>query len=63
MTVDQALSLAMKWAKLIGVIALLGFILLTLAKLFGFSFYPVATIDWQAFGIFVAGTTYALKHL
>lgn len=63
MSVDQALSLAMKYAKLAASIALLAFILLTCAKLFGFTFYAVPSLGWQEFGVFAAGTAFALKNL
>ena len=61
MTVDQALNLAFKWLRLAASLALLVFILLTLAKLFGFQIIGVPSLGWQEFGIFVAGTAYALR--
>jgi hypothetical protein len=63
MTVDAALALAMKWIKLAGILALLGFIILTLLKFYGVNLVSIPSIGWQEFGVFVAGTAYALKSL
>lgn len=43
--------------------ALLVFIALTVLKLFGFQIINVATLGWQEFGVFAAGTAYALRNL
>jgi hypothetical protein len=61
MTVDQAVALVFKWLRLVASLALLIFIVLTLAKLVGLNIFPVPSLDWQAFGVFVAGTSYALR--
>jgi len=63
MTVDQALALVFKWLKLVCSLLLGVFLALTLLKLYGVSLASVPSIGWQEFGVFVAGTAYAIKAL
>lgn len=65
MNAEQAvmyvLTFVTTWAKRFAGLGLLLFILLTIAKLFGFPTYlSIPTLGWQEFGVFVAGTAYAL---
>lgn len=60
--VQKVISEIMTWGKRLAGLALLGFIMLTLAKLFGFSLYPVQSMGWQEFGVFVAGISYAITR-
>lgn len=49
------------WARRFASVGLAVFILLTIVKLFGFPTYlAIPQIGWQEFGIFVAGTAFAL---
>ena len=46
----------------LGFLALVVFILLSLAKLFGFNLWPVQSMGPQEFGVYVAGIAYALSR-
>jgi hypothetical protein len=63
MTIDQVWGLAVLWAKRIISAALLAVLLLTSLKLFGVSLYPIPSIGWQEFGVFIAGSAFALSKL
>lgn len=63
MTVDVAIALALRWLRLACSFALLAVIVLSLAQLFGLTLIRIPSIGWQEFGVFVAGTAYALKNL
>jgi hypothetical protein len=63
MTVDQVIALVFRYLRLIGSLALLTAIILTLAKLFGLVLFPIPAIGFQEFGVLAAGTAYALKNL
>lgn len=62
--ITQVITLVSTWVRRF---AALGLVILILLKVLGaFPQIPalasIASIDWQAFGVFVAGTAYALLH-
>lgn len=60
--VNQILGLVLTWSRRLAMLGLTVFILLTVAKLFGLpAFVAIPSIGWQEFGVFVAGTAYALR--
>lgn len=63
MSVDQAISLAVKWLKTFSSLALGGFLAMTLIKLYGFQVLALPSIGWQELGVFAAGTAYAIRNL
>jgi len=60
--VQNVISKVVTWGKRLGFLALIVFVLLSLAKLFGFNVWPVQTMGPQEFGVFVAGVAYALSR-
>ncbi len=60
--VQNVISKAVTWGKRFGFLALVVFILLSLAKVLGLNVWPVQTMGPQEFGVFVAGTAYALSR-
>ena len=59
---QSAISKVVTWGKRLGFLALVVFILLSLAKLFGFNLWPVQSMGPQEFGVYVAGIAYALSR-
>jgi len=60
--VQTVIAKIVTWAKRLGFLALVGFILLSLAKLFGFNLWPIQSMGPQEFGVYVAGVAYALSR-
>lgn len=60
--VQNVISKVVTWGKRLGFLALIAFVLLSLAKVFGLNVWPVQTMGPQEFGVFVAGTAYALSR-
>lgn len=60
--VQNVISKIVTWGKRLGFLALIVFVLLSLAKLFGFNVWPVQSMGPQEFGVFVAGVAYALSR-
>lgn len=60
--VQNVISKIVTWGKRLGFLALIAFILLSLAKLFSFTLWPVQSMGPQEFGVFVAGVAYALSR-
>lgn len=60
--VQNVISKVVTWGKRFGFLALIAFVLLSLAKVFGLNVWPVQTMGPQEFGVFVAGTAYALSR-
>lgn len=60
--VQNVISKVVTWGKRLGFLALIVFVLLSLAKLFGFNVWPVQSMGPQEFGVFVAGVAYALSR-
>ncbi len=61
MTFDQFVAFITKYGKLIASLALLVFILITIANLFGVTIMPVKTFGAQETGILIAALAYALR--
>lgn len=61
MTVDQAVNLIAKYLRLAAGLALVAVVVLILAKLLGFSIWPIAMAGYQETGILLAGIAYALR--
>lgn len=61
---QTAISKTTTWAKRIGFLALVVLVLFKVASAFPQipALVALASIDWQAFGVFVAGTAYALSR-
>lgn len=59
---QTVISKTVSWGKRLGFLALVVFVLLSLAKLFGFNVWPVQSMGPQEFGVFVAGVAYALSR-
>lgn len=59
---QSAIAKFLTWGKRLGFLALVVFVLLSLAKLFGFNVWPVQSMGPQEFGVFVAGVAYALSR-
>ncbi len=60
--VQNVISKVVTWGKRLGFLALIVFILISLAKVFGLNVWPVQTMGPQEFGVFVAGVAYALSR-
>lgn len=60
--VQNVISKVITWGKRLGFLALIAFVLLSLAKLFGFNVWPIQSMGPQEFGVFVAGVAYALSR-
>lgn len=60
--VQNVISKVVTWGKRLGFLALIAFVLLSLAKVFGLNVWPVQTMGPQEFGVFVAGVAYALSR-
>lgn len=61
MTVDQVIAKIQHYSKLAGVLLLLVYILLTIARLYGFTVWPIATFGAQETGVLIAALAYALR--
>lgn len=60
--VQNVISKVVTWGKRLGFLALIAFVLLSLAKVFGLNVWPVQAMGPQEFGVFVAGVAYALSR-
>lgn len=60
--VQNVISKVVTWGKRLGFLALIAFVLLSLAKVFGLNVWSVQSMGPQEFGVFVAGTAYALSR-
>lgn len=60
--VQNVIAKIVTWGKRLGFLALVAFVLLSLARLFGFNLWPVQSMGPQEFGVFVAGVAYALSR-
>lgn len=58
---EDVTNKAVHYGKLAAVIVLLIYILLTLARLYGFTVWPIATFGAQETGVLIAALAYALK--
>lgn len=63
MTVDQVLSFVKHWGRMIASVALLGYILIIVANMFGITLFPAKVFGAQETGVLVAGMAYALSKL
>lgn len=61
MTIDQAIAKIQHYGKLAGILLLLVYILLTIARLYGFTLWPIATFGAQETGVLIAALAYALR--
>lgn len=61
MTIDQAIAKIQRYGKLAGILLLLVYILLTIARLYGFTLWPIATFGAQETGVLIAALAYALR--
>lgn len=59
---QRVISEIVSWGKRLGFLALIAFVFLTLAKVFGFNLWPIQSMGPQEFGVFVAGVAYALSR-
>lgn len=60
-SINQVLGFIGTWVRRFAALGLLVFIFLKILTLFGLpTYFAIPSIDWQAFGVFVAGTAYAL---
>ena len=61
MNFDQFVAYIQRYGRLIASLALLIFILITIANLFGVTLFPVKTFGAQETGVLVAALAYALR--
>ena len=62
--VTQVINLVSTWLRRVAALGLVALILIKVLSAFPQlpALASIASIDWQAFGVFVAGTAYALLH-